>query len=171
MCLKSFVVGTLCIFFICLNCALHLKAVFDTGFHCSLSHSMVSSAATKWYKLLLCSWHIVFLLLLLLLHSYMYCMLVISLIYSCLVLASLKTRHGRNIISFHFFFVYNWTWLSVYRASSVFGATHITIAVLFCSSSLLCISNYDRAAAEKLDSQWVRTVMKSPLARIVTDTV
>jgi len=43
------------------------------------------------------------------LPSYMYCMLVISLIYSCLVLASLNTRHGRNIISFHFFFVYNRT--------------------------------------------------------------
>jgi len=30
----------------------------------------------------------------------MYCMLVMNLILSCLVLASLKTRHGRNIISF-----------------------------------------------------------------------
>jgi len=36
-------------------------------------------------------------------HSCMYCMLVISLILSCLVLAYLKTRHGRNIISFYFF--------------------------------------------------------------------
>jgi len=59
----------------------------------------------------------------------------------------------------------------VYRASSVCGATHVTIAALFCSSSLLCISNCDQAAAQyKLDSQWVRKVMKSPLARIVTDT-
>jgi len=54
---------------------------------------------------LLCSWHTLILLLLwfsfvCFWHS---CMLVISLILSCLVLASLKTRHGRNIISFYFF--------------------------------------------------------------------
>ena len=36
------------------------------------------------------------------------------------------------------------------RASSVCGATHVTIAALFCSSSSLpCSSNCDRAAAEK----------------------
>ena len=37
----------------------------------------------------------------------------------------------------------------MYRASSECGATHVTIAALFCSSSLLCISNCDRAAAKK----------------------
>jgi len=36
-------------------------------------------------------------------HACLHCMLVISLTISCLVLASLKTRHGRNIISFYFF--------------------------------------------------------------------
>ena len=34
----------------------------------------------------------------------------------------------------------------MYRASSVCGATHVTIAALFCSSSLLRSSNCDAAA-------------------------
>jgi len=34
----------------------------------------------------------------------------------------------------------------VFIARAVCGATHVTIAALFCSSSLLCISNCDRAA-------------------------
>jgi len=48
----------------------------------------------------------------------MYCMLVISLILSCLVLASLKTRHGRNIISFYFFLFITGS-AKCYHASSV----------------------------------------------------
>jgi hypothetical protein len=50
MCPKSFVVGTLYIFFIYLNWILQLKALFDRGLQYSLSHSMVS-AATKCAKL------------------------------------------------------------------------------------------------------------------------
>jgi len=64
-----------------------------------------------------------------------YCMLVISQIYSCLVLASLKTRHGTNIISSNsFLFIIG---LAKYIARAVCGATHVTIVALFCGSSLL----------------------------------
>jgi len=65
----------------------------------------------------------------------MYCVLVISQIYSCLVLASLKTRHGRNIISFHFFLFI--TVLAKCIARAVCGTRHVTIAALFWGSSLL----------------------------------
>jgi len=70
-------------------------------------------------------------------------MIVISLILSCLVLASPKTRHGRNIISFYFFLLL--TGLAKCIARALCAATHVTIAALFCSSSLLCISNSDWA--------------------------
>jgi len=73
----------------------------------------------------------------------MCCMLVINLILSCSVLASLKTRHGRIIISFYFFLFITWRAKCIARAMC--GATHVTIAALFCSSSLLCISNSDCA--------------------------
>jgi len=42
-----------------------------------------------------------------------------------------------------FLFVYNWTRL-VFITRAVCGVTHVTVAALFCSSSLLCISNSDR---------------------------
>jgi len=70
-------------------------------------------------------------------------MLVISLNLSCLVLASLKTRHGRNIISFYFFLFITGRAKCTVRAAC--GVTHVTVAALFCSSSLLCISNSDWA--------------------------
>jgi len=40
----------------------------------------------------------------------------------------------------------------------------LTVAALFCSSSLLCIWNSEQQRM-KLDGQWVLTVMMSPLAR------
>ena len=47
----------------------------------------------------------------------------------------------------------------MFIARAVCGATHVTAAALFCSSSLLCISNSDWM---KLNGQKVLTVMKSP---------
>jgi len=95
-----------------------------------------------------CSWHtlifvvVVFFIFFL---AFLYVlMLVISLILSCLVLASLKNRHGKNIISFYLFLFITGR-DKCYRASSVCGVTHVTVAALFCSSSLLCISNSDWA--------------------------
>jgi len=79
-------------------------------------------------------------------------MLVISLIYSCLFLASLKTRHGRNIITFYFcLFITGLAKVFIARAVCVCvcGVTHVTVAALFYSSSLLCIWNCDLAAANK----------------------
>ena len=43
-----------------------------------------------------------------------------------------------------FLFVYNWT-RQVFMARVVCGVTHVTVAALFCSSSVLCISNNDWA--------------------------
>ena len=88
------------------------------------------------------------------------CMQVISTILSRLVLASLKTRHGSNIISFHFFCLYL-DELSVDSASSVCGVTDVTIAALFRSSSLLRIWGSDRAALTKAGHRML-TVAKSP---------
>jgi len=52
------------------------------------------------------------------------------------------------------------------------GLTHVTVAALCCSCSLLCISGtVTEQQRMKLDDQWVLTVMKSPLARTVTNTV
>jgi len=51
-----------------------------------------------------------------------------------------------NFLPFLFLFI---TGRAKCIARAVCGATHVTIAALFCSSSLLCISNCDRAAANK----------------------
>jgi len=75
-------------------------------------------------------------------------MLVTSLILSCLVLASLKTRHGRNIISFYFFLFI--TGRANFIARAVCEWTHVTVAVLFCSCSLLCTSNSDWATENEV---------------------
>ena len=69
----------------------------------------------------------------------MYCMIVVTYIYWCLVLASLKTRHGRNIIFFHLFLIK--TGLTKCIARAVCAARHVTKVALFCISSLLCSSN------------------------------
>ena len=58
---------------------------------------------------------------------------------------SKQTRHGRNIISFHFFSFITGRARCLSREQCVCGATHVTVAALFCSSSLLCISNSDWA--------------------------
>jgi len=74
----------------------------------------------------------------------MYCILVINYIYLFLVLASLKTRHARNISSFHFFLFI--TELAKCTARAVCGSTHVTIVALFCGSSLLRSSSCAWAA-------------------------
>jgi len=84
----------------------------------------------------------------------MCCMLVISLILSCLVLACLKTRHGRNIISLYYFFL-QLDALSVYRASSV--CSNACNSKLLCSAAAVCCVS--RTVTEqqrmKFDGQWV----------------
>jgi len=80
-----------------------------------------------------------------------------SLILSCLVLACFKTRHGRNIISFYLFLFLTGHGAKCLIEHAVCGVMHVTVAALFCSSSLLCISNSDWATeneAGRFVSRW-----------------
>jgi len=55
-----------------------------------------------------------------------------------------QTRHGRNIISFYFFSFITGR-AKCFIARAMCGVKHVTVAVLWSSCSLLCISNSDWA--------------------------